>query len=1350
MTDDGNIQHTNTIASNIGYPGARARDHGLPGRDRREHEHRMAYDYPTRDFLTRPLTLWTSEGTWRDTETSAMERMHAGERVHRQGLLEHDRREHDHRQAYDYTTREPLNLVHVGARGRDQALPGQDRREHDHLQSGEYTTRDLTMAVADSDMVSHMQRPVQEGSWFTRAKHGFNALRQQGEERRAALLLRDHLRTVSDRKLHDSCQAHLPDILSEEGPVGDQVGVDVSTWVEYVLKQLSRVAGLDAATQQRLLGELHRDQPGSCPPFAEPSHPSSSGSSAVPFWANRTWVDRSVPGADVEDLQVETDLEEEKAVSDDTSLFQADRRSTREGRWPELMERFWGWFDEGRSVQLALAMLRQRTMDRTEGDYHQWVAGRLRTLGYGLEPNEQASAERTPMDFYRWARQVEDLLYTAYRADRHPSTDEVSMMDRYRNGRRRIRDSRTPRREPRETRRSTECVTTETRVLVGRGHASSGSAGPGSGSEGVRPGARDRERGGRAPRAEGRRPNRTTHEERASGSGDLPRRDGVSRRAGRFNLPDPQQQMTQNEAVTMWKYLLFDRWAFDPPEETGVIPTTWLPRDTLRDVSAQLATMSQANILMMTVSMVTMVRYLMAELSQQLDMAQVILNTENGEPAVDLDDGDAEPDEAGLMQSFFGSQGQDTPARRWARALMRLHKELEGQPKAVRCRSVASLRAALPPPCELTSGGPEGASCLAQLQALLTAISEDCAHIEGALPAPAAWLSQWAGEIAVFVPGFRLQHQPQMVETQLNVTLDELLADEEEERSRQLALHQQQEDEEKHRAAHEHLQDQEIQHLMEEAKEYQEWERDVQNRELHRAEQCASPPHKRRCLLTLEVASSSTSGPQRRVLEYELPLNGTPVTVTLTANMAQCPSEVSTVPVLEQSGPGDPPPLGDCPRPVEPGVGTLDSLQVQRPSQVDMLAMMDFDEYEGLYDKWRRGEVTQQEIQDQHGSTVVELILAQEAVRDAIDGEASEHGDTLMPAPCGTPSGPPDSEQGRPRCRFGTLELIYEAWKYGRLTDAELVSERGPEWLALFQQWRVWGLEAIWSLLDRLLDMEGSIDPTTKAATALRPPEPLELPLRVPAFAVRGLFRRWDAGEITTEDVRKTYGEIWPRLLNRMRSDTACRLRDGWSALVDWDQDDDHASQAPTEVIRSRVPLTDLPGGHTGKPGMLQQQDGTWRRFTMEQFATIYEAWRQGRVTTEDIRLRHGVDWLALFVQWRTWGREAIWDFLPRVLDVIPDGAASRRPPGLQFLAPEELSLPLKIPWSTLREIFHSWLTGRLTTEQVTGMYGTEWVRLFRQLLADGLPPHRASMEVMVYWDVEPGLPRDWLPEGLK
>ena len=243
----------------------------------------------------------------------------------------------------------------------------------------------------------------QEGNWFARAKQGFNALRQRGEERRAALLLRDHLRAVSNHQLHESCQAHLPDILSGEGTVGDQAGVEATAWVEYVLRQLSRVANLNGASQQRLLGDLDRDRPAPC--FRD-SDTSQTGPPSLPFgifhagqvWADGTWSSRAELGMDREERRGELGSDvEDQTGEDETSLFQADRRASREGRWQELMERFWGWFDEGRQVQLALAMLRQRAMDRTDTGYHRWVAGRLRTLGSGLEPN-QRRAPRGP----RW------------------------------------------------------------------------------------------------------------------------------------------------------------------------------------------------------------------------------------------------------------------------------------------------------------------------------------------------------------------------------------------------------------------------------------------------------------------------------------------------------------------------------------------------------------------------------------------------------------------------------------------------------------------------------------------------------------------------------------------------------------------------------------------------------------------------------------------------------------------------------------------------------------------------------------------------------------------------------------
>ena len=154
---------------------------------------------------------------------------------------------------------------------------------------------------------------------------------------------------------------------------------------------------------------------------------------------------------------------------------------------------------------------------------------------------------------------------------------------------------------------------------------------------------------------------------------------------------------------------------------------------------------------------------------------------------------------------------------------------------------------------------------------------------------------------------------------------------------------------------------------------------------------------------------------------------------------------------------------------------------------------------------------------------------------------------------------------------------------------------------------------------------------------------------------------------------------------------------------------------------------------------MVQHKDGSWRRFTMGQFEAIYQAWLQGGVTTEAIRRRHGVDWLA-----RTWGKEGIWDYLHRVLDVIPDAVAAIWPPGAQFMEPDNLHLPLKVPWSALREVLQAWVTGRMTEEQVSGKYGEEWMRLLRKIRAEGIDKHRGSMEVVVYWDIPPELPREW------
>ena len=1221
----------------------------------------------------------------------------------------------------------------------------------------DHTAFHLPVPVTDVEDIWLMQRTAGTESWFSRAKRGFQDLLAKGEGKRAALQLRDRLRECSDPSLHRAIQEHLPDILSSDGQVDDHTTFTSDEWVRFVLEELSRVSGISTEAKQRLLGPLQADEHGIC---AEPVV-GRHGPEPLPFgvfharmvWPDGTWSTAEDLARAGYGMELEPEPEEE---GDDTAMFQAGDRLVNRS-WHQLMEQFWQWFSEDRAVQLALAMLRQRTMDRGGEDYQSWASHTLRILGTGIEINEQASQERTPPDFYRWSRRVEWLMYSSYVQEQHNIGDETSMMDRdrYRNGRRRIRDSRSPRRGScRGTGRGEARVTTEVRRLEGRRPASSGSGGS-------RPVNSSRTPGRRQTNATEPRARPTDTGERASGSGDRPALSSAtltpSHRMGGFDLPDPQQPMTQQQAVTTWKYLLFDRWAFSPPEAQGVIPTTWLPHDTLQDVSAHLATMNQHNLLVLTTGLVTMIRYLMAELSQSLDMAQVVLNTQAGEPMVDIDAEDDE-EEVELMQSFWETGGKDTPQRRWARAVLRLHKELESQPKAQRRQSALVLRGSLPRPDPHTAAE----EYQGQLQALLVAILDDCPDTQGHTPAPEPWLASWITELRHFIPGLQRQQLPQLIETQtqLNVSIDELLQDEAEERAYKAALEKQQDDEEEHRAAQARLMDQELQHLASEAMEYREWEQMVEAQGLKRASESVDGDlMKRRCVVTMEVASSSSSRPDRRVhtFDYDLPLDGSPLTFTVRARVEDNPSEVPTVaapngnekatvgtndPACPATAPSSPRPPSQTTEPVEPQLdenGMMDSMMATKHSQANILGLMEFEEYTVIYDQWRRGELTQQELLAQHGPDVMDLILAQEAVQDSLEGENSEveHDPYEAATAKHEPDMPCATSPMRARPIYGIFEKIYEAWRDGRMSDGDVLTQHGHCWLSLFQQWKLWGLEAIWSLLDRVLDMEPQLDPTSKEATAARPPEELPLPLRVPFFAVQKLYRKWAQGQVTSEYIRREYGEIWIRLLHRLQTDTHAKLKLGWSTLVDWDavEDEPHSSGTSSGPVEGMA-LTGLLGEDDGPQGMRQGPEGIWVRFTMAQFEEVYRGWTTGRLTTEAIRRRHGVDWLALLVMWKTWGRESLWDYLPLVLDVLPDTVAATRPIGAHRLPPVELNLPLRVPWSTVKELLRAWQEDQIDEAEIQTRYGTEWHRVLQKIRGEGVSAHKPSLDLLINWDV--------------
>ena len=230
------------------------------------------------------------------------------------------------------------------------------------------------------------------------------------------------------------------------------------------------------------------------------------------------------------------------------------------------------------------------------------------------------------------------------------------------------------------------------------------------------------------------------------------------------------------------------------------------------------------------------------------------------------------------------------------------------------------------------------------------------------------------GELGCFIPGLQLHPVPQMIDTQINVSIDELLQDEEEEWNRRAALEAQQEEEEAFRAAREQLEDQELQHLAEEARQYREWEQAQTEQSLRRSA-LEVPASKRRCVLTMEVATGSGDSPRRiQTLGYDLPTDGGPLTFTIRAQLEETPSEVPTqlVPeapdgeACEEEAELDPPKERSDAAPEG-------SLQVQRPTQADLLGLLDFAEYEAIYDRWRKGELTQGDITEQFGTDVAEM-----------------------------------------------------------------------------------------------------------------------------------------------------------------------------------------------------------------------------------------------------------------------------------------------------------------------------------------------------------------------------------------
>ena len=152
------------------------------------------------------------------------------------------------------------------------------------------------------------------------------------------------------------------------------------------------------------------------------------------LWANGSWSTDSdlvalgrtdlLPGSEaptsemvdpgIRDTRVmpERVLEEEQEEDDGSGLFQVTSRLV--PSWEALIERLGRWWDEGRQVAGAVAMVRAIARNRQEHAYGQWLRRPLESLNVGFGDGTWMNTDRTPPDFYEWALEIEHILHRCF------------------------------------------------------------------------------------------------------------------------------------------------------------------------------------------------------------------------------------------------------------------------------------------------------------------------------------------------------------------------------------------------------------------------------------------------------------------------------------------------------------------------------------------------------------------------------------------------------------------------------------------------------------------------------------------------------------------------------------------------------------------------------------------------------------------------------------------------------------------------------------------------------------------------------------------------------------------------
>ncbi|CAE7889723.1 hypothetical protein AK812_SmicGene6044 [Symbiodinium microadriaticum] len=115
-------------------------------------------------------------------------------------------------------------------------------------------------------------------------------------------------------------------------------------------------------------------------------------------------------------------LADEAGESEVSSFFQTTEPPLR--TWAELMDVFWGWFEEGRQVGLAVRMVRRFMQDRDDEGYQLWSESAMGALEAGIPGSSGLAYDLSPPDFYLWATEVETVLYQAFQRDHSRRSEE--------------------------------------------------------------------------------------------------------------------------------------------------------------------------------------------------------------------------------------------------------------------------------------------------------------------------------------------------------------------------------------------------------------------------------------------------------------------------------------------------------------------------------------------------------------------------------------------------------------------------------------------------------------------------------------------------------------------------------------------------------------------------------------------------------------------------------------------------------------------------------------------------------------------------------------------------------------